>query len=157
MRATASVIALFGALAFAGLLGGCEACGSNRHARAQALDGGVRVQPTYPTYQPNTSAPAVCYVAASQQTMLADPQIFSLCEGAPTPQGPVECYVASQRLGITDAQRVLLCRCAASAEPAECFRMLNTETFLTDDQIEQLCSPTLVRGLSASCIPTSFY
>lgn len=130
-------------------LAGCDGCAADRHARAQALDAGVVFVPA-----PSPSAPAFCYIAARDRTMLLDDQIFALCQGAPTPTGPVDCFVqASRRLMFTDTQRVLLCRCAISAEPVDCVEMLNRETFLPDREIEQLCSPTLSRGLLSSCVP----
>lgn len=138
------------AIAAACLLGGCEGCAAERHARAQGLDGGVvMVIPT-----PSVSGPARCFVAARRQTNLLDDQIFALCEGAPTASGPVECFVqARRRLMFTDAQRVVLCRCAWSAEPVDCVEMLEEETFLLDREIEALCSPTLSQGLLSNCVP----
>ncbi|HEY8427629.1 MAG TPA: hypothetical protein VIL20_04610 [Sandaracinaceae bacterium] len=138
------------AIAWSAVLGGCEGCGEERRVRAQALDAGVVAAPVLPS----PSAPAICYVAASEQTELLDDQIFALCQGAPTATGPVECYVAAaRRLMLTDAQRVALCRCAPSAEPVDCVEMLERETRLLQREIEQLCAPTLSRGLLANCIP----
>jgi hypothetical protein len=129
-------------------LSGCEGCGTARHARAQAADGGVA------PYQPGPSYVASCFVLASRSTGLTDRQIGALCLGAPTPNGPVDCYLAAHHsLGVADAQVIDLCRCSSSSEPIACYRRLRTEAALTDDQIAFLCAPTQTLGLLANCRP----
>lgn len=134
-------------------LGGCEGCGRARHARAQATDGGVAQSQPGPSYVAN------CYVLAGRNTRLTDLQIEALCLGAPTPTGPVDCYLAARSsLSIADDQRIELCRCSGSAEPVACYRRLRTEAALTDVQIAGLCAPAQTLGLLPNCRPVGgFY
>lgn len=129
------------------LLAGCTGCDADRHAEAQALDGGVV------SYVPSYAGPATCFIQARRQTRLLDTQMFQLCQGAPTP-GPVACFVAARRdLMFTDPQRIALCRCAISTEPVACVEMLERETWLTDAEMLQLCAPTLSGALLSNCRP----
>jgi hypothetical protein len=46
-----------------------------------------------------------------------------------------------------------LCRCASSTWPVDCFHTVESETFLTRQQIPYVCSPILSEGLLANCRP----
>lgn len=145
-RGGASSFALAVVLAMT-IASGCDGCAADRNVEAQGLDGG-----TVPL--PSPSGPALCFVMAQEQTRLVDTQIFTLCQGAPSP-GPVQCFLATEgTLMMTDPQRITLCRCARSPEPVACVEMLEGETFLTDVQIIELCAPTLSGGLLANCRPS---
>ncbi len=108
--------------------------------------------------QPPSPAPpyaaADCYLQARERTSLLQEQIEALCVGAPSPTGPIDCFLAARRqLRIPDDDAILLCRCAPNTGPYECFERMRRRTDLTDAQIEHLCSPTLSQGLLANCRP----
>jgi hypothetical protein len=100
---------------------------------------------------------AGCYLRAEDQLQLTDVQAQQLCLGATSEEGPVDCYVAARSLAITDPQRVLLCRCAESTEPADCWSRLTRDSQLIDAQIEAVCSPTVSMGLLVNCMPAAAY
>lgn len=125
---------------------GCTRCDVDRHARAQGLDGGA------PATRPGPMTTATCYVRAQRQTTLLDTQITELCFGAPTPAGPVECFLAARsNLMLTDPQKIALCHCALSSEPVDCYVYMRTNTMLVTSQIESVCSPTISQGLLSNC------
>ncbi len=130
---------------------GCDGCDARRHVEAQPLDGGAP-RPRTPTYP----GPAICYVQAQRRTRLLDQQVFSLCQGAPS-AGPVACFNVARSLLFTDAQRIALCRCAQDTEPVACVEFLDRETWLTDAEMLQLCSPTISGVLLSNCRPVGGY
>ncbi len=132
---------LLGVLIGGALVHAC-ACVDDRPARAQGPDARRRTPLTGVT----------CFGLAQRRTALTPFQQQALCLGAPTPSGPVDCFVeATNRLLITEEQGVALCRCSASTEPVECWNVARRETRLTDGELAHLCSPSLALGLLANC------
>ncbi len=133
------------ALSAALLLSGCTSCNVDHTARAQGLDAGVR---------PGPDTTATCFVQGQRSTALLQTQVNELCVGAPTPTGPVDCYVAAtSHLILTDPQKIGLCHCARSTEPVDCYLRLQRESMLITSQIETICSPTINLGLLPNCRP----
>lgn len=151
-------------LALASLgLAGCVGCAADRHAEAQAPDGGAPPPPPEPEPLPAPetvprapyawNGPARCFVEAQRRVRLLDDQAFLLCQGAVS-AGPVDCYVSARRdLMLDDRQRLTLCRCAGGPEPVECVDLLERETWLTDAQMVELCAPSIVGRLLPNCRP----
>lgn len=95
-----------------------------------------------------------CLQRAAHETDLLAGQITRLCWATPSPDAPVDCYLAARgSLHLTDPQSVLLCRCADSIAPATCVDSLHHATLLTDPEMISLCSPTIVLRLRADCTP----
>lgn len=92
-----------------------------------------------------------CIEEAGNRTMLLTSQHDRLCIGAPTPTGPVDCFIEAQGMFLTDEQAITLCRCSPDPAPIACYRQVRSSTMLTQDEILALCAPTLVRGLGPSC------
>jgi hypothetical protein len=131
-------------------------CAAEQRAEAQGMDGGVAPAPPPSVPRGAYPGPAVCFVEAQQRTRLLDSQAFTLCQGAQG-LGPVACYTAARRTYFTDPQRIVLCRCAYGTEPVDCVQFLERETFLTDREVLELCSPTISGRLLANCLPIGSY
>jgi len=92
-----------------------------------------------------------CVEAAGHRTLLIDSQLDRLCVGAPTPAGPLDCFVEARALLLMDEQAITLCRCSPDAQPVACYREVRDRSLTTQDEIVALCSPSLIRGLGPSC------
>jgi len=98
-----------------------------------------------------------CYQMAERQVSLNSDQALALCRGA-TSAAPAECFIAARAPAtfLDTESAIQLCRCSTSTAPVACFQRANQETFLTDWEILQLCSPSLANNLLVDCQPYSY-
>lgn len=105
---------------------------------------------------PTAAQPAIerslqCIEDAGSRTLLLAAQLDRLCIAAPTPRGPVDCFVQAQGMFLTDEQGITLCRCSPDDAPIDCYRQVRETSSMLQEDIIALCSPSLVRGLGPSC------
>jgi hypothetical protein len=98
-----------------------------------------------------------CYQQAERLVSLTSDQALWLCEGA-TSTAPAECYAASQAppVFLSTEDAIDLCRCAMSTEPVACYHRGTHETFLEEQDILQLCSPSLAYHLLSDCRTSAY-
>ena len=93
-----------------------------------------------------------CYQRAEDEVSLTTEQALRLCQGATSP-APAECYAEARAptTFLSSEQAIALCRCSRSTEPVSCFDRADDETFLADEYILRLCSPSLSQRLLEDC------
>lgn len=98
-----------------------------------------------------------CYQQAERLVSLTSDQALWLCQGA-TSAAPAECYEASQAppVFLSTEDAIDLCRCATSTEPVACYHRATHETFLEEQDILQLCSPSLAYHLLSDCRTSAY-
>jgi hypothetical protein len=91
-------------------------------------------------------APVRCFQLADAKNLASDTAI-QLCAGTAT-EAPGHCYVTGVNLlqALSTQQIVQLCTFATSLAPIECYRRLNDDGELTDEQIIPYCATTCPLG-----------
>jgi hypothetical protein len=110
---------------------------------------------TQASTRPTIADTAACLERAERVTELVPVQRARLCVATPSPNAPVDCFIAATRtLLFTEAQGIELCRCSATLGPVACVRALRDSATLTEPEMLALCSPTITQSLRADCTPT---